>query len=542
MKRLSKYILAGALICTSTACSDFLDTFPSDALVPNTAWKTETDAQKFLIGCYSDWVDVNELFYWDASSDLGYCNFPYDPWKFMGNGSVTGSTVYNFYNFYKIRMCNTFLENIDQIPFQKESDKQDMIAQVRTIRAYQYFDKNWWLGGIPIIENYESAEEAKVKRNSEKEVKDFVYKELDEAIPLLRKVPAKRGLIAQGTALAIKMRSALYYGDYERALDAAQDIIDLGIYDLDPDYANLFMVEGQGSKEIIAALQYIDDVYTLYHIGMCFYNNAEGGWSGAVPLQNLVDIYEMDNGLTKEEAGNYYDPAHPYAHRDPRMEMTILYPGRDWDGWIFNSLDKECLNSDGEIVRNENHPTAGDNASDTGLSWAKYCGTGRDYYVDKFATNACPIVFRYAEVLLSYAEAANELDGPSEDIYEKLDRVRLRAGMPRVDRAKYNSKETLRELIRRERCVEFAGEGLRRADLVRWKDANGKLLAETVLNIPAYRVEGTLDYSETEPGKRALVTGTTILDERTFKPYHRYMPLPQKAMDSNPNLDQNPGY
>ena len=457
----------------------------------------------------------------------------------MGNGSVTGSTVYNF---YKIRMCNTFLENIDQIPFQKESDKQDMIAQVRTIRAYQYFDKNWWLGGIPIIENYESAEEAKVKRNSEKEVKDFVYKELDEAIPLLRKVPAKRGLIAQGTALAIKMRSALYYGDYERALDAAQDIIDLGIYDLDPDYANLFMVEGQGSKEIIAALQYIDDVYTLYHIGMCFYNNAEGGWSGAVPLQNLVDIYEMDNGLTKEEAGNYYDPAHPYAHRDPRMEMTILYPGRDWDGWIFNSLDKECLNSDGEIVRNENHPTAGDNASDTGLSWAKYCGTGRDYYVDKFATNACPIVFRYAEVLLSYAEAANELDGPSEDIYEKLDRVRLRAGMPRVDRAKYNSKETLRELIRRERCVEFAGEGLRRADLVRWKDANGKLLAETVLNIPAYRVEGTLDYSETEPGKRALVTGTTILDERTFKPYHRYMPLPQKAMDSNPNLDQNPGY
>ena len=76
-----------------------------------------------------------------------------------------------------------------------------------------------------------------------------------------------------------------------------------------------------------------------------------------------------------------------------------------------------------------------------------------------------PIVFRYAEVLLSYAEAENELNGPSADVYAKINLVRQRAGMPAVDQTKYGTKDKLRELIRRERSVEFAGEGLRRADI-----------------------------------------------------------------------------
>lgn len=541
MKRLYGIMLAGLSLLT-TACADFLDTVPHDSLVPVSAWKTEADAEKFLVGCYQKWVDVNELFYWDATTDIGYANFARDSWRYMSNGSMTANKVYDIYKFDKIRACNTFLENVKNVPFADEAKKNSLIGQAKTIRAYQYFDKNWWYGGFPIIGNFETAEEAQVKRNSEEEVKQFVYDELDEAIPLLEKSPAERGRIAKGTALAIKMRSALYYEDYERAKSAAQDIIDLGIYDLEPNYANLFMVEGQDSKEIIASLQYIDDVFTLHHVGMCLYNNVEGGWSGVVPLQNLVDTYEMDNGLTKEEAGDYYDPQHPYDNRDPRMEMTVLYPGRNWDGWIFNTLDKECLNANGEIVKNGNHPTSSDNSSDSGLSWAKYVGTGKNYYPDKFASNACPIIFRYAEVLLSYAEAENELNGPSEDVYSKLDLIRNRVGMPAVDRNKYDSKETLRELIRRERCVEFAGEGLRRADIVRWKDASGKMVAENVLNATATRVTGTVNYQESDPGKRATVTGTVNLDERTFAPIHRYLPIPQDARDKNPNLDQNPGY
>ena len=159
-----------------------------------------------------------------------------------------------------------------------------------------------------------------------------------------------------------------------------------------------------------------------------------------------------------------------------------------------------------------------------------------------WSTGACVIVFRYAEVLLTYAEAANELDGPSAQVYEYLDQIRTRAGMPVVDRAKYSTKEKLRELIRRERAVELAGEGLRRADLLRWKDANNKMLAETLLNGKLNRITGTINYSETDPYKRAVVKGEGFIENRQFAAKNRYLPIPQTSMDKNPKLKQNSGY
>ena len=162
-------------------------------------------------------------------------------------------------------------------------------------------------------------------------------------------------------------------------------------------------------------------------------------------------------------------------------------------------------------------------------------------------TNACPIVIRYAEVLLTYAEAVNELSGPSADVYDKLDLIRGRVGVPKVDREKYASKETLRRLIRRERGVELAGEGVRRADILRWKDDNGKMVAETVLNGVLERVVGTVNYAETDPTKRAEIDTNAPatdkkIEDRVFKVHNRYNPIPQGAIDNNPNLEQNPGY
>lgn len=543
MKRLLVYILVGMSVLGITSCSDFLDTVPHDALSPATTWQTEDDAQKFLVGCYDGWADANEILYLDCGSDFGYNNFQWESWKTIGNGSMSAANeVYNLYSYSMIRRCNTFLENIDKVEFSDESVKNDMIGQVRTIRAYQYFDKNWWYGGVPIIENYETAEEAQVARNTEEEVKQFIYDELDAAIPLLNETPKSRGYIAKGTALAIKMRSALYYGDYERAKEAAQAIMDLKQYELDPDYANIFTVAGQGSKEIIASVQYIENLKTLYTIGQ-MYPNADGGWSSIVPTQNLVDTYEMDNGLTKEEAGDYYDPAHPFANRDPRMAMTIIFPGQDWNGRIFNTLDKQIVNAaTGAEETNGDYPANADNASKTALSWNKYLGP-KSQYADMWSTNACPIVFRYAEVLLTYAEAENELNGPSAKVYDLLNQIRNRVGMPDVDQSKYGTQSSLRELIRRERSVELAGEGLRRADILRWKDANGKMVAETVLNGPLTRIIGTVDHSGTDPYTRATITRTDeLIENRSFAVHNRYFPMAQSDMDANPNLKQNPGY
>lgn len=554
MKSLKKYIFAGVALTLMASCSDFLDTLPSDALTPETTWKTEQDAQKFLIGCYDGWEKGEELLYMDCASDFGYNNFQWEGYKDFGNGTLSQANPgTNFYDYTIIRRCNTLLENIDKIDFSDEKVKKDLIAQARVIRAYRYFKMNWLYGGVAQIGNYGSAQEAQVERATEAQIREFIHTELDECTSDLSEKPAARGRIAQGAALAIRMREALYYGDWQVAKDKAQAIIDLSkkngnLYELEKGadgYSRLFQVAGQDSKEIILAVQYINSTKPLGVIGQ-MYNNGDGGWSSIVPTYQLIDTYEMKSGLTITESGSGYDPAHPFKNRDPRLALTVIYPGADYikaDGTkaVFNTLDKTI---DGSA--NANFMTAADNASKTGLTWNKYLGPITQY-ADIWKSNACPIVFRYAEVLLTWAEAENELNGPSEDVYAKIDEVRTRVGMPKVDQSKYNSKETLRELIWRERGVEFAGEGIRRADILRWKTSDGKMLAEKVLNVTLERRVGTVDMKGSDPESRATIkqdasAADKKIEDRKFEKKNRYFPFGQEVLDKNPKLTQNEGY
>jgi hypothetical protein len=539
MKKIYNYLFA-SLITVFCSCSDFLDTYPKDALSPATTWATEDDAEKFLTGCYNSWLWGEEFFYLECASDFGFSYHTHEGFRVIADGTLTaGNAGKSFYDFNAIRRCLTFLENIDKVPFNSEADKKDLIAQVKIIRAYEYFKMNWLYGGVPIIASFGDAQEAQVPRNTEAEVKDYIYKDIDEAVADIKEAPAAAGYIAKGAALALKMRSAIFFGDYQRALDAAKAIKALNQYELEPDYANIFTLAGRGSKEIILSQQHLKTVANEWIITVP--NNADGGWSSMVPTQNLIDAYEMSNGKTKDEADSGYDPSHPYNNRDPRMAMTVLYPGRNWaSGYngILNTLDETLPNGN----KNPNYPTAADNASKTALTWSKFLTPIEQYNNDFYDTETQYIVYRYAEVLLTLAEASNELNGPSGEVYESLDAVRLRAGMPVVDRTRYATKETLRELIRRERSVEMAGEGLRRADILRWKDASGKMLAETVLNGPLTRVTGSINYDESNPYARATITGTEKIEDRKFAVYNRYLPIPQSAKDKNPQLEQNEGY
>ena len=548
------YILAGAALAVMPSCNDFLDTLPTDAMTPSTTWQTELDAQKFLVGCYDGWESGTEILYMDCTSDFGYNNFSWEGYKDFANGTISAANPgANFYDFTIIRRCNTFLENIEKVTFADEKTKKDLIAQARVIRAYRYFKMNWLYGGVPIIENYESAVDAQVPKKTEDEVRTFIETELDTYTYDLSVKPTERGRIAQGAALAIRMREALYYGDWSTAKTKAQEIIDLQQYDLEKGkegYSKLFQVAGQDSKEIILAVQYINSTKPLGVIGQ-MYNNGDGGWSSIVPTHQLVDAYEMTNGKTIDEEGSGYDKKHPFKGRDPRLALTVIYPGANYvksDGStaVFNTLDKEIVNAKGERASNPNFMTAADNASKTGLTWNKYLSPITQY-TDIWNTNACPIVFRFAEVLLTWAEAENELNGPSTDVFDKIDEVRTRTGMPAMDRQKYNTKDKLRELIHRERSVEFAGEGLRRADIVRWKDASGKMVAETVLNGRLERRIGTVDMNGSNPETRATIkldasAEEKLIEVRKFEPKHRYFPFAQSILDKNPNLIQVNGY
>jgi len=539
MKNIRLFILAILSTVGFVSCNDFLTTVPKDAMSPATTWKTETDAQKFVIGCYDDWAERYAIFYWDCCSDFGYSNFSWDGFKVIGNGSMTPSDYgYSFYKFSTVRKCNTYLENVGTVEFSSDAIRKDLEAQVRAIRAYRYFMMCSLYGGVPIIKNYSSAAEAQVPRNTEAEVKKFVMDEFAAIIPMINEEPSERGRIAKGAVLAMQMRAAMFWGDYNTAKTAAKQIIDLGQYSLEPDYAELFKSSGQNSNEIILAYMMMNNSYnySCWENGQ-MYPNADGGWSSMVPTMNLVDNYEMANGMTIDEAGSGYDPSHPFNGRDPRMEMTVLYPGLDWQGRIFNTLDEKL--SDGST--NDDYPFTADNASKTALSWRKYLDP---MYPDIWENDCCPILYRYADVLLTWAEAENELNGPSATVYDYIDQVRERVGMPKVNQTKYNTKETLRELIRRERGSEFAGEGLRRGDILRWKDDAGKMVAETVMNKNLYCISGTVDENEVVPSLRATITNHDgdLVEEREFHTYNRYMPIPQSDIDNNPKLTQNEGY
>lgn len=282
-----------------TSCSDFLDTAPLDALSPATTWKTEGDAEKFLVGCYDGWADETGILYWDCASDFGFNFHPHEGWREIGAGTMTANgAVANYYGYGLIRRCNDFLANIEKVEFADAKKKDDLKGQVKTIRAYQYFLMTWLYGEVALIESFETAEDAMVPRNSVEEVKKFIYDELDAAVPMLNDAPKASGYIAKGTALALKMRAAMYYSDFESAKKAAKAIMDLGQYELDPSFENLFMLSGKDSKEIIASVQHDENLYSNWMIAT-MYNNGDGGWSSMVdtePDRHLRDEQRPDEG------------------------------------------------------------------------------------------------------------------------------------------------------------------------------------------------------------------------------------------------------
>lgn len=233
-------MLAGGLM---TSCSDFFDTYPKDELSPSTFWKTPTDAEKAVVACYPNWYSPatgsTEVFFADCMSDIAYSHTGSSKYKYVGNGSMSRSSTVAYYDYKTIRRCNNFFANIDKVSGLSDEAKKDLMGQVRTIRAYRYFQMNYWFGGVPLITDLpQLADDAKLPRDSEDKVKQFVYKELDEAASELNKQPAKRGRIAKGTALAIKMRASLYWGDLDLALKAARDIQALNLYNIEKDMSS----------------------------------------------------------------------------------------------------------------------------------------------------------------------------------------------------------------------------------------------------------------------------------------------------------------
>ncbi|OFY65063.1 MAG: glycan metabolism protein RagB [Bacteroidetes bacterium RBG_13_42_15] len=256
-------------------------------------------------------------------------------------------------------------------------------------------------------------------------------------------------------------------------------------------------------------------------------------WGNYCPTQELVDDYQMANGLNITDTGSGYDPQNPYVGREKRFYDFIVYDGatykQDWmtvADVIYTRVDKV------NPSKNQRDPGS-DDVGNTG------------YYFKKRLDNAHPrggnldgrnyVYYRYAEVLLNYAEAQNEAVGPDASVYEAINAVRQRSGTDLPALAAGMTQAEMRTAIKRERRIELVYEGHRLYDLWRWKDAmvemNKELHGMDIRNSVPADNSGVWVYSYVS------LDHSHIFTQKMY-----FNPIPQTVIDRNPEIKQNWGY
>lgn len=544
MKRIKNIITGLSLLAIIASCSKSQETEPleriGEDLVFDNIDKNADYAKQFLNGTYLQLPDgYNRVLgnFLDVGTDDAVSSEDGSLVEGYRTGLVSGQNVPDNQwarNYTGIRRANMFLSKIDIVPATPEL-KIQWKAEVRFLRAYFYFElvKRW--GGVPLIGDkiFGLNDNVNLKRNTADECYDYVLSEIEAVKELL--LPAvvsdqNIGRANKGAALALKSRILLYRasplsnpnGDLQRwqaAADAAKDLMQLGNYSLGTDFIALF--NAVKNPEIIFMKEQGQNQNVETNNGPIGYTVGNGTTS---PTQNLVDAFPMKNGKMPMEAGSAYDAANPYAGRDPRFAATIMFNTTKW-------LNRPVETFNGGLDR----PGGSRIQTKTGYYLRKFMGKFESSGVYS-NQNHHVMLFRYAEILLNYAEAVNEVNGPVAEVMNAITAIRKRAGITAGTDSRYGiaagiSKDQMRSLIRNERRVEMAFEEQRFWDIRRWK------IAEQVLNAPlkgmniVKNVDGTFSY--------------TILDiaPAVFDASKNYLfPIPYSEIQTNPNMIQNPGY
>jgi starch-binding outer membrane protein, SusD/RagB family len=487
------------------------------------------------------------------------------------NGTLNGQdgTVNSWWtNSYKcIARANTILMNLEKGKVQLPQAKIDLYAgEARFVRASQYAKLITYWGDVVyytgILNINKSFNLSKTDKNI---ILKAIYDDFDFAA---QKLPATYGSqstrATKGAAMAMKARVALFFGEWAVARDAAKACMDLGVYELYPDYATLFLSKTKDPKELIFGNARSSKLNVTITDTKNYLTRLVGGWGGATgPSWYLFCSYLCTDGLPIDESP-LFDPRNPFKNRDPRCTSTIVEFGTPWLGFMYqphpDSL-KVMNFKTGQLVTNNDNRANAPFASYNGLAFKK--GIDEDWTDDYKAENT-NLIMRYADVLLMYAEAKTELGEINQEMLDaSVNKVRARAYKVNVtDKDKYpavtsTDQATVRKAVRIERRMEFALEGRRYEDLLRWK------LAEKAINNDMY---GMLDPADlrakvVEPGlwffpevppidedgiasfEPMYNAGLVKLNAvRTF-PAHQYLwPIPTKEIMINSNLSQNTGY
>jgi hypothetical protein len=561
MKTLKYRICFAALVGMAlTACKkDFLQTTPTDR-VSGSSITTDTSLfEDYVLNRYLGVTLQNKE--GDGSPPGFGRGFEYAMWSSVTDESIytnnDGSWVLQqgqlapdnlgiagtlwARSYRSIRECNYALSLINSMHI-SAGHKTRLIGELEFIRAFRYQDLIRNYGGVVLMGDKVTdltsnlQDPSLFKRSTLADCFSYVTAQLDDAaskLPLNNDGSWALGRATKGAALALKSRLLLYAasplynaGTWAAAAAAAKAVMDLNKYQLDQNgYSQLFLTPS--SDEIIFERLYYPNTAPHTRLEIANGPNGYDGWGGNTPLQNLVDAYEMNNGKAITDPTSGYNAQDPYVNRDPRFYATILYNGAPYRGSNVQTFLPGGKDS--------NQGPSNWNASLTG------------YYLRKFMNDAYPIdnpwtvagaqpwiYFRYAEILLNYAEAQNEAAGPDATVYAAINSIRSRSsvGMPALPAGLTQAQ--MRTAIRSERQIELAFEEHRFYDVRRWK------IADQTENVPAYGISVTVNASSPSGytyAQKVALTG------RAFQAKHYWLPIPLAEIQaSNGQLTQNPGY
>lgn len=519
MRHILIYCLSIIVCIPFTGCMEnYLDLYPKDKITSADFPEGESDIILLLNGIYGGLREsaiYNEgllgFGVTDGATPNAYNWGTAEIINKLGAGRLSsgdkGIVTFRWTRCYEIiSRANFLLANLDLINLPEEKKKM-YLGEAHFLRGLAYSVLAETYGGVPLILSDISSEEARqLKRASLDETWQQVLDDYEVAINHLDVDAPEPGRATKGAALGMKMRAYLYQGKYKEVLSCVEQIDALKKYGLFHSYEGLFDPENENNKEVIFDIQYIEGEnsqgsYLDQYCGTG--TNGKNRGSRYVPSDDLVAAYETIDGSP-------IDPENPYQNRDPRLAFTVVLPG----SYILDSRFPDYLYPKGAF----NHPGNPLKHLSTRKyrtqEMAKLPPQGQSYIND--------IVLRYADVLLSKAEAIIETGGNVSDAIAILNRIRTERDDVKIrELSLAMSREEAREKVRHERRIELALEGRYWSDVRRWKI--GKELYPLVIK----------DHKE------------GIIDTKFpngYLDYYDLLPIPDSERSLNPNLEQNPGW
>jgi len=448
---------------------------------------------------------------------------------------------------------------LPSVPF-NNALKQRTRAEAIFLRAWYYSILLKHYGGVPIVGDsiYDITDKINTTRDTYENCVNYILAQCDDAASDLPDsyTGAEFGRVTRGACLALKSRVLLYaasplfnggsiaqadplksisgYPNYDlnrwkNAADAAKAVIDMNLYqlhednDTKPGYGFYEVFQKRSNVEYI--FQKMKDPGTSFQdLELLWRPSSRGGSTitGSFPYQNMVDAFQMKNGKDITDPTSGYDPANPYANRDPRMDFTVSR----------NGVLMYKVNSAPTVLHTYLDESNGDGFGQ---------GTPTGYYVNKMCdenvvpnwfngTQRCYPMIRFAELLLNYAEALNEFSGPNSDVYAAVELIRKRAGLVPFNLPSGLTTEEMRSVIQHERQVELAFEEHRFWDVRRWKIA-----AQTDnMMMKGMRI--------TNLGSNNYTYEVVNVRQHSFREPMYLWPIPQVEAAKSTDLLQNQGY